>query len=113
VVALQSSIISSKQTDPMTSTLSSDSLLEIRNISLNLQSQIDQLKKSRSAMETNFSQLKHKNTRIMTELVEFNKTMTAKDNLIKDFLKLVTEKEQRKFGCYGNRYCFLTPCNII
>jgi osomolarity two-component system, response regulator SKN7 len=95
--ASQASISSAKQTEPITSTLSLDSLQEIRNIGLNLQSQIDQLKKSRSVMETNISQLKHKDTRIMAELIEFNETMTAKDNLIKDFLKLITEKEQRKY----------------
>lgn len=85
-----------KQDDGMTSTLSLDSLQEIRNIGLNLQSQIDQLKQSRSVMETNISRLKHKDARIMNELVEFNEVMTAKDNLIKEFLELVTEKEQRK-----------------
>lgn len=73
--------------------LSTDSIQEIRNIGANLQSQIDQLKKSRTAMEDKINKLKHTDNQIMTELSEFSKNMMAKDDIIKNFLKSVTEKD--------------------
>lgn len=80
-----------------------NSVQEIKDIGLNLQLQIDQLKKSRSALEENICQLKKSDEHIMSELANFNKSMAVKDNLIKDFLRLVTEKEKRKslFLFYG------------
>lgn len=72
---------------------------EIKSLGFSLQTQIDQLKKSRSTLEDNISKLKQTDNQIMNELVEFNKNMTVKDNLLRDFLKLVTEKENRKFVC--------------
>lgn len=73
--------------------LSTDSIQEIRNIGANLQSQIDQLKKSRTAMEDKINKLKYTDNQIMTELSEFSKNMMAKDDIIKNFLKSVTEKD--------------------
>lgn len=73
--------------------LSTDSIQEIRNIGANLQSQIDQLKKSRTAMEDKINKLKRADNQIMTELSEFSKNMMAKDDIIKNFLKSVTEKD--------------------
>ncbi|KAG2204412.1 hypothetical protein INT47_005203 [Mucor saturninus] len=72
-----------------------NSVQEIKDIGLNLQLQIDQLKKSRSALEENICQLKKSDEHIMSELANFNKSMAVKDNLIKDFLRLVTEKEKQ------------------
>lgn len=80
----------------------SSSIQEIKDLGISLQTQIDQLKKSRSTLEDNISKLKQTDNQIMTELVNFNKNMTAKDNLIKDFLRLVTEKEKRKFIGFCN-----------
>lgn len=34
----------------------------------------------------------------MTELVNFNKNMAVKDNLIKDFLRIMSEKEKSKYS---------------
>ena len=79
-----------KQTDIP---LSTDSIQEIRNIGANLQSQIDQLKKSRTAMEDKINKLKHTDNQIMAELSEFSKNIITKDNIIKNFLKSVTEKD--------------------
>lgn len=73
-----------------------NSVQEIKDIGLNLQLQIDQLKKSRSTLEENICKLKKSDEHIMIELANFNKSMAVKDNLIKDFLRLVTEKEKRK-----------------
>ncbi|KAL9541595.1 hypothetical protein MBANPS3_009040 [Mucor bainieri] len=73
--------------------LNTDSIQEIRNIGANLQSQIDQLKKSRNAMEDKINKLKQTDNQIIVELSEFSKNMTAKDDIIKQFLKAVTEKD--------------------
>ncbi|KAI9483933.1 MAG: hypothetical protein EXX96DRAFT_479374 [Benjaminiella poitrasii] len=67
---------------------------EIRNIGVNLQSQIDQLKRSRTAMEDNIEKLKQTDEHIMSELASFSKTMAEKDSIIQDFLKLVVENEK-------------------
>ncbi|KAL7335389.1 kinase-regulated stress-responsive transcription factor skn7, variant 2 [Mucor circinelloides] len=74
-------------------TLNTDSIQEIRNIGANLQSQIDQLKKSRNAMEDKINRLKQTDNQIFIELSEFSKNMMAKDDLVKRFLKSVTEKD--------------------
>lgn len=76
------------------------SVQEMKDIGINLQLQIDQLKKSRSTLEENIHKLKQSDEHIMAELANFNKSMAVKDNLIKDFLRLVTEKEKRK-GFYN------------
>ncbi|KAF1798175.1 hypothetical protein V8B55DRAFT_1344959 [Mucor lusitanicus] len=73
--------------------LNTASVQEIRNIGANLQSQIDQLKKSRNAMEDKINRLKQTDNQIIVELSEFSKNMMAKDDLIKQFLKSVTEKD--------------------
>ncbi|KAI9355218.1 hypothetical protein BD770DRAFT_324173 [Pilaira anomala] len=72
----------------------SDSIQEIKNIGINLQTQIDQLKKSKSTLEETISKLNETDNQIMTELVNFNKNMAVKDNLIKDFLRIMSEKEK-------------------
>lgn len=76
------------------------SVQEMKDIGINLQLQIDQLKKTRSTLEENIHKLKQSDEHIMAELANFNKSMAVKDNLIKDFLRLVTEKEKRK-GFYN------------
>lgn len=73
--------------------LDSDSIQEIRKMGANLQSQIDQLKKSRNAMEDKISRLKQTDNQIIVELSEFSKNMMAKDDIIKRFLKSVTEQD--------------------
>lgn len=90
------------QQQPTTITKQTDlnSVQEIKDIGINLQLQIDQLKKSRTTLEENISKLKQSDDQIMSELANFNKSMAVKDNLIKDFLKLVTEKEKRKLFLY-------------
>ncbi|GAN01694.1 response regulator [Mucor ambiguus] len=73
--------------------LDTDSIQEIRSIGANLQSQIDQLKKSRNAMEDKINRLKQTDNQIIVELSEFSKNMMAKDDIIKQFLKSVAEKD--------------------
>ena len=76
---------------------STDSLQEIKNISLNLQSQIDQLKKSKATMESNISKLLETDNYVLNELLTFGKSMSEKDGVIKDFLERTIEKDDRKF----------------
>ncbi|CEP07023.1 hypothetical protein [Parasitella parasitica] len=80
-----------KQADGIPPT--ANSIQEIRNIGANLQAQIDQLKKSRFAMEDKINRLKQTDNHIITELCEFSKNMVAKDDIIKRFLKSVAEKD--------------------
>ncbi|KAI8369117.1 hypothetical protein EDC96DRAFT_503902 [Choanephora cucurbitarum] len=72
-----------------------DSLQEIKNISLNLQSQIDQLKKSKTTMESNISKLLETDNYILNELLTFGKSISEKDGVIKDFLERTIEKDDQ------------------
>ncbi|KAI7904389.1 uncharacterized protein BX663DRAFT_485207 [Cokeromyces recurvatus] len=80
----------------------SSSLLNIQKISMNLQSQIDQLKKSRAAMENNIEKLKQTDEHIMIELANFSKTLIEKDKIIQDFLKLIADNEKQSASSSNN-----------
>lgn len=73
--------------------ITSNSLKEIGN---NLQLQINQLKQSNSMMEEHINTLQKKDDQLLNELMNFSNNMIAKDNLIKEFLTIVTSKEKRK-----------------
>ena len=72
-------------------------MADIKNLGISLQSQIDQLKKSKTTLEDNISRLKQKDTQILSELANVNKSMAVKDALVRNFLRIVTDKEKREF----------------
>lgn len=69
---------------------------EIKATTLDLQAQIVQLQKSKSTLHDSISKLNQTDSQIMTDLAEFNENMIVKDNLLKDFLKIMTEKDKRE-----------------
>ncbi|KAI8370020.1 HSF-type DNA-binding-domain-containing protein [Blakeslea trispora] len=74
---------------------STNSLQEIKSIGSNLQSQINQLEKSKATMENNISKLLETDNYILNELLVFGKSMTEKDSAIKELLEKTIEKDDQ------------------
>ncbi|KAL0080393.1 heat shock factor-type transcription factor [Phycomyces blakesleeanus] len=68
-----------------------DSLLELTR---HLQAQVDGLRKSQTDMELQMQKMNRADQQIADELVQFNKSMAAKDNLLQQFVKIDTENNQ-------------------
>lgn len=66
----------------------SSTLIELKKLTENLQSQVNELKKSQLELETTVQHLNQKEKIIMAELSGFNESLKAKDAIIQECLKL-------------------------
>lgn len=84
---------------------------QLNKLTKSLQAQVDLLKQSQSELESTLESMSEKERIIMAELSGLQQSLRAKDELLKDCLKLQQQENSNQAGkirleCRGNSFSF-------